>query len=347
MTRLQTLALLAASCCVVLGAGLAWRAYAPAGAQLKLSLVDSEKLADAPRVQDPQRQAKAAPPEHETPVLRPEFDVVRVEPSGESVIAGRGRPLAKIAIMAGGNVLAETTADESGHFVVTPTLPPGDVELSLRDSAASIESLQSVIVSVPHKPGDKTIVALAEPGKPTVLLTSPPAAVKSEETLAFIAAEIDKSGFYAAGRAKPDAHVRIYADDHALADVVAGSDGRWSLQVAKGLGPGPHKLRADSFDAAGQVVARAEIPFEVPADLREAKAEALPQRADETTGLEPPAAKAASATVQRGDNLWRISRKLLGAGPRYTQIYEANTGQIRNPKLIYPGQVFVVPPAGR
>ncbi|MGP0060305.1 MAG: LysM peptidoglycan-binding domain-containing protein [Beijerinckiaceae bacterium] len=346
MTRLQTLALFAASCCVVLGAGLTWRAYAPDGAQLKLSLFDSGKLADAPRVQDPQRQAKAAPPEQETPVLRPEFDVVRVEPSGESVIAGRGRPLAKIAIMAGGNVLAEIMADESGHFVATPTLPPGDVELSLRDSAASIESLQSVIVSVPHKPGDKTIVALAEPGKPTVLLTSPPA-VKSEETLAFIAAEIDKSGFYAAGRAKPDAHLRIYADDHALADVVAGSDGRWSLLVAKGLSPGPHKLRADSFDAAGQVVARAEIPFEVPADLREAKAEALPQRVDETAAHESPAAKAASATVQRGDNLWRISRKLLGAGPRYTQIYEANTGQIRNPKLIYPGQVFIVPPAGR
>jgi nucleoid-associated protein YgaU len=31
---------------------------------------------------------------------------------------------------------------------------------------------------------------------------------------------------------------------------------------------------------------------------------------------------------------------------RYTIIYEANRDQIRNPRLIYPGQVFVVPEVG-
>jgi nucleoid-associated protein YgaU len=29
---------------------------------------------------------------------------------------------------------------------------------------------------------------------------------------------------------------------------------------------------------------------------------------------------------------------------RYTVIYEANRTQIRNPDLIYPGQVFAIPP---
>jgi len=41
--------------------------------------------------------------------------------------------------------------------------------------------------------------------------------------------------------------------------------------------------------------------------------------------------------------LWRISRRLLGEGSRYTLIFEANTNQIRNPNLIFPGQVFDVP----
>ena len=50
-----------------------------------------------------------------------------------------------------------------------------------------------------------------------------------------------------------------------------------------------------------------------------------------------------SVTVTRGDNLWRISRKVLGQGMRYTQIYEANTAQIRNPRLIFPNQILVVP----
>jgi nucleoid-associated protein YgaU len=50
-----------------------------------------------------------------------------------------------------------------------------------------------------------------------------------------------------------------------------------------------------------------------------------------------------TVTVVRGDSLWRISRKVYGRGIRYTTIYDANTDQIRNPRLIYPGQVFVVP----
>jgi nucleoid-associated protein YgaU len=50
-----------------------------------------------------------------------------------------------------------------------------------------------------------------------------------------------------------------------------------------------------------------------------------------------------TVTVVRGDNLWRISRKTYGRGTRYTVIYGANTEQIRNPHLIYPGQIFVTP----
>ena len=50
-----------------------------------------------------------------------------------------------------------------------------------------------------------------------------------------------------------------------------------------------------------------------------------------------------AVTVTRGDNLWRISRKVLGSGARYTQIYEANASQIRDPNRIWPGQIFVAP----
>ncbi|HVV91977.1 MAG TPA: LysM peptidoglycan-binding domain-containing protein [Hyphomicrobiales bacterium] len=49
--------------------------------------------------------------------------------------------------------------------------------------------------------------------------------------------------------------------------------------------------------------------------------------------------------VVRGDSLWRISRTIYGHGIRYTVIYAANQDQIRDPDLIYPGQVFVIPPA--
>ena len=47
--------------------------------------------------------------------------------------------------------------------------------------------------------------------------------------------------------------------------------------------------------------------------------------------------------VQPGNSLWRISRAVYGEGTRYTVIYAANAEQIRDPDLIYPGQIFDVP----
>nr|WP_249327822.1 LysM peptidoglycan-binding domain-containing protein [Devosia litorisediminis] len=52
---------------------------------------------------------------------------------------------------------------------------------------------------------------------------------------------------------------------------------------------------------------------------------------------------AGKAIIRRGDNLWTIARRVYGEGIKYTTIYEANTGQIRDPDRIYPGQVFNLP----
>lgn len=49
------------------------------------------------------------------------------------------------------------------------------------------------------------------------------------------------------------------------------------------------------------------------------------------------------AIIRSGDNLWTIARRVYGSGIKYTQIYGANSDQIRNPNLIYPGQVFNLP----
>ncbi|MDR1692794.1 MAG: LysM peptidoglycan-binding domain-containing protein, partial [Oscillospiraceae bacterium] len=48
-------------------------------------------------------------------------------------------------------------------------------------------------------------------------------------------------------------------------------------------------------------------------------------------------------TVQTGDSLWKIAQKLLGSGARYTEIYELNKDIIKNPNLIYAGQVLKIP----
>ncbi|MCM1058308.1 MAG: phage tail protein [Firmicutes bacterium] len=47
--------------------------------------------------------------------------------------------------------------------------------------------------------------------------------------------------------------------------------------------------------------------------------------------------------VVKGDCLWKIAKKFYGSGVQYTRIYNANKDQIRNPNLIYPGQVLIIP----
>lgn len=63
---------------------------------------------------------------------------------------------------------------------------------------------------------------------------------------------------------------------------------------------------------------------------------------DENTADEPKA-KGGRAIIIWGDNLWNISQKIYGKGELYTTIFKANQDQIRNPDLIYPGQVFLLP----
>jgi nucleoid-associated protein YgaU len=57
----------------------------------------------------------------------------------------------------------------------------------------------------------------------------------------------------------------------------------------------------------------------------------------------PPAPRVTLVTVQPGHTLWRLSREHYGEGTRYIRIYSANRAQIRNPDLIYPGQIFAIP----
>lgn len=48
-------------------------------------------------------------------------------------------------------------------------------------------------------------------------------------------------------------------------------------------------------------------------------------------------------TVKRGDCLWNIAKRFYGNGAKYTTIYNVNRSKIRNPNLIYPGQVLWIP----
>jgi nucleoid-associated protein YgaU len=129
-----------------------------------------------------------------------------------------------------------------------------------------------------------------------------------------------------AGTATPGAAVRLYVDNAPVGEARAGSDGRWAVTPETPVAAGVHQLRVDQLGAAGQVSGRVEAPF---------------QRVE----LPPEMLREGQVVVQPGQNLWRIARAAYGRGVRYTVIYQANRDQIRDPSLIYPGQVFAVPGA--
>jgi nucleoid-associated protein YgaU len=109
--------------------------------------------------------------------IPPSFDIVRVEPSGESVIAGRTAPGATVELLRNGKSHARIASDASGLFAfVPPPFPPGSHEVVLQSTAPDgtrTQSRESVTIVIAEKKNAKPLVALATPDRPTVVLSEP------------------------------------------------------------------------------------------------------------------------------------------------------------------------------
>ena len=296
----------------------------------------------------------------------PTFDVARIEPTGEAVIAGRAAPGATVELLRNGEVHDRAVADKSGQFVmVAPRLPSGTYDLTLRSrqpDGKQATSKQSVAVALEPKSTERPVVALVTPDKPTVVLSQPAAPNPASGAVVVETVEIEPGGkFHASGQARAGAALRLYLNDSFVASVTAGADGRFAVTINEGVGPGSYRVRVDEASSSGTVRARAEVPFNVPETTASVSAQASAAKRPDTAGPQLAAAgttvlpdggsspstvvvpKIATTTVSRGDSLWRLSQVTYGAGMRYAVIYKANKGQIRNPNRIYPGQVFVLP----
>jgi nucleoid-associated protein YgaU len=299
---------------------------APVSAASQASLMVASQAA---RQADP--KAPATPP--------PSFDIVRVMPNGSSVMAGRAAPGSTVTVQEGGRTLGETKADTLGSWVMVPQerLGPGAGELTLsaRDQAGTVRTAEApVLVIVPGQPAlaqsaapaslAPAMAILAPAGGPSRLLQAPGPAGPGAK-LGLDTVDYDQKGSIRfSGTAPAQSSVRVYVDNAPAGDAVADATGHWALSPPSEVTPGVHRLRLDQLSGRGQVAKRLELPFQ-----REALA--LAQVAD------------GQVVVQPGQNLWRLARRVYGSGIRYTVIFLANRDQIRDPRLIYPGQVFDMP----
>ena len=132
-------------------------------------------------------------------------------------------------------------------------------------------------------------------------------------------------GISITGRAPSEAMVVAFLNDTELARVRTPADGDWTMAPDADVPPGLHTLRVDQLGPKGEVQASVSTPF---------ANQPMVDELDQNEGM---------VVIQPGDNLWTIARRTYGQGWEYTLIYRANRDQIRDPDLIYPGQVFVVP----
>ena len=130
---------------------------------------------------EPAKPAAAPADAAQSSAATPTFDVLRVEPDGSAVIAGKAQPGAKLEILSNGKVVAQTTIDGTGDFaaVFDNPLPPGDHELVLRSTDASGKATQSeevATVSVPDGKAGELLAMVSKPGKASRVLAMPEAA---------------------------------------------------------------------------------------------------------------------------------------------------------------------------
>ena len=143
----------------------------------------------------------------------------------------------------------------------------------------------------------------------------------------------DEGGLTLAGRGVPNGVVLLYLNNAVIGETVTDALGAWSYD-ASAIEPGVYTSRIDQLNADGsKVLARMETPF---------KREARSKLQEQLSAAESPA-RINVVTVQPGNTLWGISRKRYGRGILYVQVFEANRDKIRDPDLIYPGQVFSLP----
>lgn len=293
----------------------------------------------------------------------PSFDVIRVEPDGNAVIAGRAVPGVRVELLRGNEVLGRVVADQNGEFVlIPPQLPSGEYRIVLRaklfDGSEATSERSAAVVVEPRSAAQLANV----PKRPdeAVGAHQPLAALRPAQSIVLETVAMGKDGKVTVrGQATAGAVIKLYLNDSFVTSVTPGADQTFSVTINDGVRPGHYRVRLEKVDPkSATIVARAERQFEIleseavglaslgtneKVDQRQLASVSSPVggRSPSNNVIVP---KIITATVIRGDSLWRISQHSYGAGDLYQLIVRANRGKIRNPDLIYPKQILVLPP---
>jgi nucleoid-associated protein YgaU len=283
-------------------------------------------VVEPPKVEEPVKTEAAPAVEPAKPVetakIVPSFDTVRVEPTGEALIAGRAEPGSEVVVKFNGQTVGTAMTNADGAFVVTPDKPlpsgPGALSIESKSNEIVVASADSVAIDVKAGAVDTPLVAVLKPDEPTKVIQAPAAqnpALPPSKTVNLDTVDYDQTGnIVFGGRGPAGSKVQLYVDNNAygLADI--NDKGTWTFAGLSPLTVGPHALRADEIGGDGTVKSRIEMPFyreepakvatvpvaaEPPKPVEVAKIEVAPAEApaNEVAEVAPPEAPAEPAAV--------------------------------------------------
>ncbi len=243
------------------------------------------------------------------------IDTIAYSPAGDVQLGGRGAEGAALRIYLDNAKIGDVTVPDGGVWLITlGDTAPGVYTLRV-DQVDALGKVTSRF-ETPFK--RETLEALAAAtGQPIVPEADPAAAPETAavtESVEIAAAEPTPEP---AAQLAPEATTAPEAPDDSLVVTPAAPE----VEVAKP-------------DAA--VVADAVPEAEQATELA---AEAPPVAA----AVVPDASASVTMTVQPGFTLWGIAQESYGDGLMFVQVFEANRDKIKNPDLIYPGQVLAMP----
>ena len=255
------------------------------------------------------------------------FDVIRITPQGDTVMAGTTEPNIKIEIFDGQNKIDSVFSDPNGEWIWISDVPlaNGLKRFSLKHTNKNgniFTSDQNVIVYLEqNKTRSPTVLRYRESNIAYLELLNKE---KLMNGIAFDFFDFSPSGeLIISGRTLPNNLVKLYESDVIKSEELSDSDGVWKFNQNFNSSK-DYKLKVTTLINNKEV----NLNLPSPKDNLEFQARLNDQN---------------KVIVEPGNSLWRIARKKLGGGVYYTEIYENNKKIIQNPDLIFPGQVFNLP----
>ena len=274
------------------------------------------------------------------------LEVIRVRPDGSLVIAGKGLPNSKIEIISESTVIATTQSDNIGEFVAVPDkqLKSGEYLLAFRQTTKANKisiANEAVAINVTGGPNDIPIVAIIDSeGKLGARVIQAPGLIEKETKSKFdkdndisikilptisilaITYDIKVGQLILSGIASGGAQVNAgFSGKETSSTKILNNS--WSLTIPGKLISGKQKVFAVIIGKDGKILSKNSINI--------------------TGSIIKDANGKTFVVVQKGDALWNIAYNRLGLGIRYTDIVELNKEKIKNPNLIYPKQLFILP----